>query len=92
MTPQQLAIDVKEELADALADLGLTGRWSVLDVVPPTTLDPDSSLTITLASAAGTVVEVPLPSSLAIGYLADEEAAVDEWRLWIQEIATRLAS
>lgn len=96
MTPQELALEIKEELAEALADTALSERWSVIDVVPPTLLDADSHLSVILATtdgaADGTIAEMALPSSLAIGYLADEEAAVDEWRLWIEEIAKRLAS
>jgi hypothetical protein len=90
MRPQELASDIQDELADALIDLELPQRLSVIEVVPPDQLDAESCLYVTLASADGTTASLELPSSLAVGYLADEEAAVDEWRLWIQEIAARL--
>lgn len=89
MTPQQLASDIQEELADALAEMELPQRLSVIKVVPPDRLDAETCLYVTLASADGTIARFELPSSLAVGYLADEEAAVDEWRLWVQEIAAR---
>lgn len=90
MTPQELASDIHDELADALADLELWPRLPVIEVAAPDRLDADSFLHVTLASADGARASLALPSSLAVGYLADEEAAVDEWRLWVQEIAARL--
>ena len=90
MTPHELAKLIKDELAEALCDLELTQSPQVLDVVPPALLDAETSLSITIADTAGKLVELELPSSLAIGYLADEEAAVDEWRIWVQEIVSRL--
>lgn len=92
MTPQELALNVKDELVEAIADLELSRPLSVVDVVPPPRLDADTYLSVILATADGTAEQIALPSSLAVGYLADEEAAVDEWRLWIHEIAARYAS
>jgi len=92
MTPHELAKLIKDELAEALSDLEPTQPLQVLDVVPPALLDAETSLSITIADTAGKLVELALPSSLAIGYLADEEAAVDEWRIWVQVIVSRLAA
>lgn len=90
MTPQEVASDIHEELADALADLELPRRLSVIEVVPPDRLDAETYLHITLANADGTTARLELPGSLAVGYLAGEEAAVDEWRLWVRAVAARL--
>lgn len=92
MTPHELAQNVKDELAEAIADLELPRPLSVVDVVPPTRLDADTYLSVILATADGTAAEIALSSSLAVGYLADEEAAVDEWRLWIHDLAAKYAS
>ena len=91
MTPHELAEQIRDELAEALADLELPQPLQVLDVVPPALLDADTSLSVTIVGSAGKPVQLALPSSLAIGYLADEEAAVDEWRIWVQEIVRRVA-
>ena len=92
MTPQELAQQIKEELADALTDIELPQSLQVLDITPPDLLDAETSLCVTIAGIGGKTAELALPSSLAIGYLADEEAAVDEWRLWVLEIVARFAS
>jgi hypothetical protein len=91
MTPQELALDIEEELAEALADLELSRHVSVVAIVPPDRVDADSSLYVTLADENGKTAKIALSSSLAVAYLADEEAAVDEWRLWVQDIAARFA-
>jgi hypothetical protein len=91
MTPQELVQQIKDELADALNDLDLSRRLQVLDIAPPAQLDAETSLTVTIAATGGRIAELALPTSLAIGYLADEEAAVDEWRHWVQDIATHFA-
>lgn len=91
MTPEELAQHVREELEDAFADLQLPQPLEVLDIVPPRLLDAESVLSVVIAQRAGPVVHLGLPSSLAIGYLADEEAAVDEWRLWVHDIVARFS-
>ncbi len=91
MTPHELAEQIRDELTEALSDLELPQPLQVLDVVPPALLDAETSLSVTIAGSAGKPVQLALPSSLAIGYLADEEAAVDEWRIWVQEIVNRVA-
>ncbi len=91
MTPEELARQIKEDLADALTDLELPERLQVLDITPPDLLDAETFLYVTIAGIGGKTAKLALPSSLAIGYLADEEAAVDEWRLWIRESVARLA-
>jgi hypothetical protein len=93
MTPQEAAQALREELDEALADLGGSGaRASVLAVQPPAQLGPDSSFRVAVRASRARTVEVMLPSNLAIGYLADEEAAVDEWRHWVGELWKQLTA
>ncbi|MGD8698323.1 MAG: hypothetical protein PVJ43_03470 [Gemmatimonadales bacterium] len=82
---------MRGELADAFADLELPKPLEVLDIVPPHLIDAESVLSVVIAQKGGPIVHLALPSSLAFGYLADEEAAVDEWRLWIHDIVARFS-
>jgi hypothetical protein len=91
MKPQELAQQIMEELAVALTDLEPPRHLQVVDIIPPDLLDAETFLSVVIADSRGKTAELALPSSLAIGYLADEEAAVDEWRIWVQEIAARLS-
>jgi hypothetical protein len=91
MKPQELAQQIMEELAVALTDLEPPQHLQVVDIIPPDLLDAETFLSVVIADSRGKTAELTLPSSLALGYLADEEAAVDEWRIWVQEIAARLS-
>jgi hypothetical protein len=86
MTPNEAARLLREEIADALADLGGPAAAACLRAVrPPRDLGPDGCFQIT-ASAGPRPLDFELPSGLAMAYLADEEAAVDEWKRWIVQV------
>lgn len=88
MTPEDAAHEIAEEMQAAFRDLGSRSDLYVEAVRPPPNLGPDTTFTVVLA-AGRRRFEVTLPSTLALGYLADEEAAVDEWRGWIHETWSR---
>jgi hypothetical protein len=90
MTPQELAAALQDELQDALTDLTNDESLYVNSVIPPADLEAASSLLVTVTSDAGKSLALELPSTLAIGYLADEEAAVDEWKAWVSRLCQRL--
>jgi hypothetical protein len=93
MTPQEAAQLLHEELDETLADLaGSNEGASVLAVHPPAQISPTSSFRVAVRAGAARTIEIMLPSNLAIGYLADEEAAVDEWRHWVSELWERLTA
>jgi hypothetical protein len=83
---------MKEELEEAFIDLGGEGHGVRITAVgPPPDLGPDTAFELTIdrgADASPVVIE--LPTSLAMGYLADEEAAVDEWRHWVHRLWEQL--
>jgi hypothetical protein len=89
MTPQDVALKILEELEEALDDLDGAEGLHVRGVRPPDDLAPDTFFFVTLSGREGELTVIELPTTLAIGYLADEEAAVDEWRLWVRAVAQR---
>ena len=93
MTNEEMSRALTEELAQAFEDLAdeLTVP-RVCSVTPPAELTSTASFQVHLATGDGTRAEVAIPVNLVIGYLADEEAAVDEWRHWVHEVASRLQS
>jgi hypothetical protein len=83
MHPQEAARLLRGELEDALARPGdRPARAVALTILPPADLAPDTSFRVRACLDPHTV-EVDLPTGLAMGYLADEEAAVDEWKHWV---------
>ncbi len=93
MTPEELARSLMEDLEETLRDLVGSARLPrVRAVRPPADLAPDSLFVIELRRADGEPLQIELPVPLAAGYLADEEAAVDEWKRWVEELAGRLRS
>jgi hypothetical protein len=92
MGPEEAASLLREELEECFADL--TGWPATAAVVlrPPQQLRADESFQVSVRLAGAGSVESELPVNLALGYLADEEAAVDEWRLWVHELVERLGS
>lgn len=91
VNPDQLAHTLREELSDALVDLGVEkSRARPVAVHPPADTGPDSRFRFAFRLTDDATVEIDLPASLAVGYLADEEAAVDEWKLWVHRVAARL--
>jgi hypothetical protein len=92
MTPHEAAALLHDELEAALADLAGPGaRPRVQRLEPPPQLDAESRFRVWLEGGSAGSLEFELPATLAIGYLADEEAAVDEWRRWVAEVWQRLA-
>lgn len=89
MNPIEAALELHGELEAALADEG-AGVARVLAVRPPPDLGADRVFHITLALPGSRDHTVDLPVALAMGYLADEEAAVDEWKTWVVELVGRL--
>jgi hypothetical protein len=91
MNPEAAAHLLREELEDALADPGDGPAKAVaLTINPPADLAPDTSFRIR-ASLGTNSVDTELPTGLAIAYLADEEAAVDEWKSWVARLRQRLS-
>jgi len=91
MDREELSRLLLEELAEALSDLCDDAQTaSVESVTPPATLEPGACFRVKLSLAPGRTLDVDLPANLAIGYLADEEAAVDEFRHWLHELGPRL--
>ncbi len=90
MHPQEAARLLRGELEDALAHPGDgPARAVALTILPPADLAPDTAFLVR-ASLGRQTLEVDLPTGLAIGYLADEEAAVDEWKSWVAALLARL--
>ena len=91
MDREELSRLLWEELVEALADLSDDAAAArVESVTPPPRLEAGASFRVRLAPASGPGFETDLPANLAIGYLADEEAAVDEFRHWLHELWQRL--
>jgi hypothetical protein len=92
MDPDVAARLLGEELEDALADLS-HGQAAprLLAVRPPPDLGPSTAFEITLLSGSRRY-ETTLATGLAMAYLADEEAAVDEWKRWVMRLFERLSS
>ena len=90
MNPHDLAHLIDAELHAALSDPdeGLSERL-VLQIEPPCELTPEAVLRISAATGSRRV-RIGLPASLALAYLADEEAAVDEWKTWVAQLRRRL--
>jgi hypothetical protein len=81
VNPSEAARALREEIIWTLTDLsGGAPAVTVLAVLPPDNLGADTSFRVRLRAADGRRVEADLPSGLVMGYLADEEAAVDEWK------------
>lgn len=95
MSSDEAAALVKEELVETLAQRAPGGTsLRVISVEPPPAdLGPDTCFQLLLSNTERrpASIRVALPTTLAIGYLADEEAAVDEWRNWVHELLERYA-
>ncbi|NIN72373.1 MAG: hypothetical protein GTO46_10750 [Gemmatimonadetes bacterium] len=90
MNPDEAARLLREELEETLADPGDGPATPIgLTIVPPADLAPDTAFRIR-ASRGPHMVETDLPTGLAIAYLADEEAAVDEWKSWVAGLRSSL--
>lgn len=92
MNPERAAVEIRGELEAALEDWGGTAEPArVRSVEAPPDLGSDRYFRVTLSASAAHDQVVKLPAALAMGYLADEEAAVDEFKLWVAELWERLA-
>jgi hypothetical protein len=91
VNPDLAARLLHEELDDAFADPsdGQATEYS-LAVRPPADLAADTAFRIRV-SRGPLVLETDLPTGLAVAYLADEEAAVDEWKRWLADLRQRLS-
>ena len=78
-----MARALREEIEAALADSGLEVRVGSIEA--PADLAPDTCFRVQFEMGRGTV-ERELPTGLAIAYLADEEAAVDEFKGWLRSL------
>ncbi len=74
----------------ALADEGVPTGTRVRGVTPPADLAPGGDFRIAIERGDGHTLETSLPVTLAMGYLADAESAVDRWKEWIRELVGRL--
>ena len=83
---ERLLADVREELVAGLNDLAEgPNDVTVEAVATDQSLEAGTFITVSASSAAAGRRDFKLPATLAIGYLADEEAAVDEWRHWVHD-------
>ncbi len=91
MSPEEAARLLREELSDSFAEIGAEAAGLRLhSIQPPAALHAESVFLIAVHSPDRGTVELELPANLAVGYLADEEAAVDEWKRWVAELRRRL--
>jgi hypothetical protein len=90
MEPVEAALELQGELESALEDESAGAVIRVLAVRPPPDLGADRVFRVILALPGSRDWTVDLPVPLAMGYLADEEAAVNEWKGWVLELVARL--
>ena len=86
---------VEDQLAEALAEelSGLLGeQWGgeVTVVAPSGGMVAGSAFQVAISRPPDRPLALELPCGLAIGYLGDEENAVDAWKSWTEELAKRL--
>jgi hypothetical protein len=85
LSPEEAAVALREEIEEGLADLGAEVRACAVEA--PSDLGADLCFRIRLEMGEG-LMECELPAGLAMAYLADEEAAVDEFKRWLRNTAT----
>ncbi len=85
MSPDEAADALREELEETLADIdGMPGS-RISSIEPPRDLGADTYFHVTIDTGRGQVSR-RLPTGLAMAYLADEEAAVDEFKRWVRTL------
>ncbi|HEX9638376.1 MAG TPA: hypothetical protein VGB99_12620 [Acidobacteriota bacterium] len=86
-----IAAELREALAEELRDL-LGEGWSgtVRVEEPERGAAAGEAFRISIAQADRRTLEAELPCGLALGYLGDEENAVDVWKSWTEELAERI--
>lgn len=78
---------LREELQASLNDLAeRPGEIRVEATASVQGIEAGGTIVVSATSRAGGSRRFQLPANLAIGYLADEEAAVDEWRHWVHQV------
>lgn len=86
MELKEAARALQAEIDAALEDFDALGpETRVLSVSPPADAGPDTRFMVTVR-IAGDRRRAELPTGLALAYLADEEAAVDEWKRWVDRL------
>ncbi|UCF20075.1 MAG: hypothetical protein JSU87_01300 [Gemmatimonadota bacterium] len=90
MGPEEAAQLLAEEIEECLAELAGATAAPGVEIQPPRELRADRSFWLSVYPGIGAAFEFELPVNLALGYLADEEAAVDEWRLWLHTLWQRV--
>ncbi|NIR45688.1 MAG: hypothetical protein GWN99_14910 [Gemmatimonadetes bacterium] len=89
MEASEAARALHDEIAASLDDEGeASSRLAVVSVEPPAHLGPDTHFTVTVERES-VRRRMELPTGLAMAYLADEEAAVDEWKSWVSRLRAR---
>ncbi len=83
MSPEEAAEALREELEETLADVHGMLDFRVSSVEPPRNLGADTYFHVTIDIGRGQASR-RLPTGLAMAYLADEEAAVDEFKRWVR--------
>lgn len=91
MTPEEAARELEEELEAALLDLEPDRGFTVQVLEVPGDLGADTHFVVRVGTTGAAATELRAPTPLVMGYLADEEAAVDEWRHWVHGLAERLS-
>ena len=86
MTPQALAGMLMEELELAIEDDPRLEGWRCAQVLPPEDLAPDQAFVLELHRGEQRQIE-RLSAGQVAAYFADEEAAVDTWKRWLDELA-----
>lgn len=76
-----------EEIEASLDDLSdRPGEVEVEATASGQDIEAGGTIAVSATWRAGGARHFQLPANLAIGYLADEEAAVDEWRHWVHDV------
>lgn len=84
---ERLLAALREELEESLNDLAdRPGEVTIEATASARDLEAGGSIAVSASWRTGRRREFQLPANLAIGYLADEEAAVDEWRHWVHNV------
>jgi hypothetical protein len=68
----------------------LGSAWSLrITVSAPREAVAGECFTVGIRLHSGVEITAALPCGLAIGYLGDEENAVDAWKAWVEALAAR---
>ena len=91
MDPETAAERTREEIEAWLAEWE-GGELQLQSLEAPSHLGANTCFTLAFANPRTRASRIVfLPTGLALGYLADEEAAVDEWKSWLHSVLTDLS-